>query len=84
MIPITASPYPWLDETGTPFYTHLQIRRRRSHRPAALLPIADAARNSHPALRTGSFDTLLVDDAANAYAYGRFLADNSDSALVLS
>ena len=42
-----------------------------------------AARNSHPALRTGSFDTLLVDDTANVYAYGRLLPDYSDAAVVI-
>jgi alpha-glucosidase len=33
-------------------------------------------RNAYPALRTGSFMTLLTDDANKLYAYGRFDATN--------
>lgn len=33
-------------------------------------------RNSYPALRTGSFMTLLTDDVNKLYAYGRFDATN--------
>jgi alpha-glucosidase len=35
-----------------------------------------AIRNAYPALRTGSFMTLLTDDASKLYAYGRFDAAN--------
>ncbi len=38
-------------------------------------------RHAHPALRTGSFDTLLADDDHRVYAYGRKLDD--DVALVI-
>jgi hypothetical protein len=41
-----------------------------------------AARNAHPALRTGSFDTLLINDSQRVYAYGRKLA-GSDAAVVV-
>jgi len=81
--PYNRLPYPWLDETGTPFYPHLQSGGAGQ---TDLLPYYQnliAARNTHPALRTGSFETLLVDDTANMYAYGRFLDDNSDAGLVL-
>jgi alpha-glucosidase len=33
-------------------------------------------RNQYPALRTGSFITLITDDANHIYAFGRFDADN--------
>ncbi len=33
-------------------------------------------RNAYPALRTGSFMTLLTDDANKLYVYGRFDATN--------
>ena len=35
-----------------------------------------AIRNAYPALRTGSFMTLLTDDTNKLYAYGRFDATN--------
>lgn len=35
-----------------------------------------AIRNAYPALRTGSFMTLLTNDASKLYAYGRFDAAN--------
>ena len=35
-----------------------------------------AIRNAYPALRTGSFMTLLTDDSSKLYAYGRFDATN--------
>lgn len=35
-----------------------------------------AIRNNYPALRTGSFMTLLTDDAHDIYAYGRFDQNN--------
>jgi glycosidase/fibronectin type 3 domain-containing protein len=80
--PYNRQPFPWLDETGAPFYTHLQTaggqNDLRNH-----YKLLTTARNTHPALRTGSFDTLLVDDANNVYAYGRKLADNSDAAVVI-
>lgn len=80
--PYNRVPYPWLDETGTPFYTHLQSATQQD----ALRDyyrLLTGARNSHPALRTGSFDTLLTDDDNNVYAYGRLMDDYSDAAVVL-
>ena len=81
--PYNRLPYPWLDESGTPFYTHLQSGGAGHTDLLPYYQVLTAARNSHPALRTGSFKTLLVDDDANTYAYGRFLADNADAGLVL-
>jgi glycosidase len=81
--PYNRLPYPWLDESGTPFYDHLQSGGAGHTDLLPYYQSLTAARNNHPALRTGSFETLLVDDSANTYAYGRFLADNSDAGLVL-
>ncbi|NUM48617.1 MAG: DUF11 domain-containing protein, partial [Anaerolineales bacterium] len=80
--PYNRQPFPWLDETGLPFYTHLQSQTNQD----ALFnyyATLTAARNNHPALRTGSFDPLLVDDANNLYAYGRKMMDNSDAGIVI-
>lgn len=80
--PYNRIPYPWLDETGTPFYTHLQtLPSQEALRDYYRL--LTGARNSHAALRTGSFDTLLVDDASNIYAYGRLMSDYSDAAVII-
>lgn len=80
--PYNRQPFPWLDESGTPFYTRLQDQAGQDYlRDYYKLLIG--ARNAHPALRTGSFDTLLVDDAHSVYAYGRLAADNSDAAVVI-
>lgn len=81
--PYNRQPFPWLDESGTPFYTHMQSGGAGWTDLLPYYQTLTAARNSHESLRTGSFDTLLVDDAANVYAYGRFLADNSDAAVIL-
>ncbi len=44
--------------------------------PVALTHELIAIRKTYPALRTGSFMTLITDDADDVYAYGRFDADN--------
>ncbi len=80
--PYNRQPYPWLDESGTPYYTHLQSGGDREQRLAYYASLTNT-RNSHAALRTGDFMPLLVDNTANVYAYGRKLADNSDAALVI-
>lgn len=68
--------FPWPDEEGyeeRPFgfdqalFDHYAFLARLRH--------------AHPALRTGSFDTLLTDDKGRVYAYGRRLGD--DVALVI-
>jgi glycosidase len=80
--PYNRQPYPWLDESGTPYYTHLQSGGDREQLLAYYASLTNT-RNSHAALRTGDFMPLLVDNTANVYAYGRKLADNSDAALVI-
>jgi glycosidase len=80
--PYNRQPYPWLDETGTPFYAHLQTQAGQDLMRDYVSLLA-AARHSSPALRIGSFDGLLVDDGANVYAYGRRMPDFSDAAVVV-
>jgi len=81
--PYNRAPFPWLDESGTlPFYTHLQSQSGQ----AALrdfYTLLTTTRNSHPALRTGSFDTILMDDPNLIYAYGRRLVSANDAAVVI-
>ncbi|MCL4264667.1 MAG: PKD domain-containing protein [Anaerolineae bacterium] len=80
--PYNRQPFPWLDEAGLPFYTFLQSQTNQD----ALYDYYSAltaARHAHPALRTGSFDTLLVDDANDLYGYGRKLPDHTDAAIVI-
>ncbi len=63
--PYNRVPYPWTDETGTPYYNHMPDSTLASY-------VSDltAIRSAHPALRTGSFD---VFDSGNGsvFAYGR-------------
>jgi alpha-glucosidase len=44
--------------------------------PVALAHRLITIRNTYPALRTGSFMTLIADNADDLYAYGRFDANN--------
>jgi glycosidase len=80
--PYNRVPYPWLDQTGTPFYTHMQSQVTQDALRNYVSMIT-AARNAHPALRTGAFDPILVNDAGDILVYGRKLADGSDAALVV-
>jgi glycosidase len=81
--PYNRQPFPWLDQSGVPFYAHLQSQASQDAL-RAYYTLLTSTRNSHPALRTGSFDTLLADDTNMVYAYGRKLADNSDAAVVIA
>ncbi len=60
--PYNRVPFPWDD---TPGYYSARSGIREHYR------LLGQARAAHPALRVGSFDTLLADDAARVYAYGR-------------
>ena len=81
--PYNRQPYPWLDESGTPYYTHLQ-----SEDGQAVLrdyyTILATARNAHPALRTGDYRTLLADDDLSLYAYGRRLPGEDAGIVVIN
>ncbi len=60
--PYNRVPFPWDDTPG-----------HYSRRSDILghYTLLGRARAAHPALRVGSFDTLLTDDGARVYAYGR-------------
>lgn len=78
--PYNRQPYPWLDETGTPYYAHLSdvTARNTLYNYYALLT---GTRNNNAALRTGSLDPLLM--AGDLYAYGRKMADDSNTAVMI-
>ncbi len=76
--PYNRQPFPWPDEPG---YGDLPAWRQQDTTMQAHYTALTAIRNAHPALRTGSFDTLLADDATQVYAYGRKLGN--DAAVVV-
>ncbi len=76
--PYNRQPYPWPDLPG---YSDLPAWRKQDTGMRIHYATLAAIRNAHPALRTGSFDTLLADDGAQVYAYGRKLGD--DAAVVV-
>ena len=81
--PYNRQPYPWLGgDFGAPFYTSLQSQANQDALRAYYQTLT-GARNSHAALRTGSFDTLKIDNDNKVYAYGRRMADFSDAAVVI-
>ena len=79
--PYNRQPYPWLDETGTPYYTHLQTQESQDEISNYYINLT-GERNMHPALRTGDYRTLFIDNNQKLYAYGRNLP-GEDSAVVL-
>ena len=79
--PYNRMPFPWLDQSGTPYYVHLQtLASQNSLR--SYYTLLTATRNSHQALRTGSFDPLLWDNPS-IYAFGRRSLDPSDAAVIV-
>ena len=80
--PYNRQPYPWLDQTGTPYYTHLQSSSSQNNL-LSYYKLLTGARNAHPALRTGTFDPLLVNDPNLVYAYGRRSFEDADAAVVV-
>ncbi len=79
--PYNRQPFPWLDASGTPFYTHLQTQESQDEISNYYINLT-GERNMHPALRTGDYRTLLIDNNQKLYAYGRNLP-GEDSAVVL-
>jgi glycosidase len=73
--PYNRIPFPWADTPG--HYTQ---------RPdvLALYRRLGRIRAEHPALRTGSFDTLLTDDASAVYAFGRTLGITETAVVVVN
>ena len=80
--PYNRQPFPWLTATGTPYYSFLRSQSNQDSL-REYYRLLTGARNTHPALRTGSFDTLLIDDPNLIYAYGRRLLDPMDAAVVV-
>ena len=70
--PYNRQPYPWPDEPG---YGDLPTWRQQDLTMHTHYSATAAIRNGNPALRTGSFDTLLTDD--DLYVYGRKLGDDA-------
>ncbi len=81
--PYNRIPYPWLDETGTPLYEHLQSGGFGQTVLLDYYKQLTAARNDHEALRTGDYQTLKVDDENGIYAYGR-KTSGTDAAVVIA
>lgn len=81
--PYNRQPFPWLDQPGTPFYAHLQSQASQDALRSYYQRLT-TARNNHPALRTGSFDTLKTDNDLGVYAFGRLAPDYSDAAVVIA
>ena len=81
--PYNRQPYPWLDETGTPYYTHLQSQAARDELFNYYSTLT-AARNDNIALRTGDYQTLLVDNENALYAYGRHVPEYGLAIVVIN
>lgn len=79
--PYNRAPFPWLDESGTPFYAHMQSQPAQDALSGYVSDLT-SIRNSHAALRTGSFDVLDAGNS-NVFAYGRKTADGTQIAVVL-
>ncbi len=66
--PYNRQPYPWSDAPG---YEDLPAWRQADTELLALYQQLGQLRSEHSFLRTGSWDTLAVDDDSGLYAYGR-------------
>ena len=73
--PYNRVPFPWDDTPG-----HYTARPDVQALYARLARI----RNDHPALRTGTFDTLLTDDDRAVYAFGRTLGVTETAVVVIN
>ncbi len=76
--PYNRQPYPWSDAPG---YTDLPAWRQADTELLALYQQLGQLRSEHSFLRTGSWDTLAVDDDSGLYAYGR--KDNTGAAVAV-
>lgn len=81
--PYNRAPFPWGDETGTPYYTHMTDGNSVRSSLLSYFTTLGATRNAHPSLRTGEVTFSLVDDAADHLGYYRHMTDGSDAAIVL-
>lgn len=81
--PYNRAPFPWSDETGTPYYTHMTDGNAVRTDLVSYFTALGAARNAHPALRTGEIEFSLIDDGAKQLGYYRYLPNGSDAAITL-
>ena len=81
--PYNRAPFPWADETGTPYYTHMTDGNVVRTGLLDFFTDLGAARNAHPALRTGEIEFSLVNDGAKQLGYYRYMPNGSDAAIVL-
>jgi glycosidase len=81
--PYNRQPYPWLDESGTPYYTHLQTQAAQDELYDYYATLT-TARNDNIALRTGDYQTLLVDNENALYAYGRHVPEYGLAIVVIN
>lgn len=81
--PYNRQPYPWLDESGTPIYTHLQTAASQESTSTVFSALMNA-RKDHTSLQTGNYKTLLVDDTARHYAYLRNLPGEDVSVILVN
>ncbi|MEZ4541109.1 MAG: alpha-amylase family glycosyl hydrolase [Chloroflexota bacterium] len=79
--PYNRVPYPWLDETGTPYYVHMQSQVAQDALSGYVSDLT-SIRNSHAALRTGSFDVFDTGNS-DVFAYGRKTVAGDEIAIVL-
>ena len=77
--PYNRVPYPWLDETGTPYYAHMQSVTARNSLFNYYQTLINA-RKAVPALRTGEYRSLW--EAGNVFVYGRKMPDDTSAAVV--
>jgi hypothetical protein len=76
--PYNRQPYPWPDAQG---YEDLPAWRLADAELLALYQQLGQLRGQHSFLRTGSWDTLAIDDTTGLYAYGR--KDETGAAVVV-
>ena len=76
--PYNRQPYPWSDAPG---YSDLPAWRQADTDLLALYQQLGQLRSAHSFLRTGTWDTLAVDDDSGLYAYGR--KDDSGAAIAV-
>lgn len=81
--PYNRQPFPWLDASGTPYYTHLQSQPQQDAIYDYYATLTEA-RNANSALRTGDYRTLLVDNDLELYAYGRNLPGMNAAVVVIN
>ncbi|MCU0496509.1 MAG: alpha-amylase family glycosyl hydrolase, partial [Anaerolineae bacterium] len=89
--PYNRQPFPWLESgLGTPYYVHLQSDAPNSARDQLLdhYTLLATTRNDNPALRTGDFRPLLMQNFSLSpavdplYVYGRRMPNLSNAAVV--